>query len=384
MKAKSALGLMVLLLFIQLQSGPASAAPAEKLDSTSVQDLRAVAWRPAPDDTYALIAGDGGTVLRWTGRFFMTLDANTSSDLGGIGWHPSGSRALLVGREGAFLEYDGTGFRSSPQNRSFWFEDAKWRPQGDFALVAGHNGTLLRTDGSSVVRLNSTVNETIVSISWRPDGRFAFLCGDFPFVLRYDPEAGAVDRLSTGLSGQYLRGVSWRPDGGAALVFGTLGTLYRYDGSGFSPLNSPTANQWLAGAWSPDNKTALLSARAGLLYEYGDGRNLTAIATNTTLSLYTISYAPNGSYALCAGAGGLVLRYPAAAGPEPNPPVDGGGTDWLLLSAALVMVFALLTVGVAAYMVARSRRREREADELAEAELHAADLAALEKGRKGT
>ena len=384
MKPKTALCLTALLLLVQLQPG-AGALPddAERLDSTVAQDLRSAAWRPVPGDSYALLAGESGTVLQYTGKFFIKLQANTTSDLSGVGWHPSGSKALLVGKDGTFLEYDGTGFRSAPFNGSYWFEDAKWRPQGDFALVVGHNGTLMRTDGSAFTHLNSTVNVTVTSISWRPDGRFAFLCGDFSFVLRYDPETGEVARLETGVSGQYLRGVAWRPDGGAALVFGTLGNLFRYDGAGFAPLNSPTANQWLAGAWSPDNRTALLAARGGLLFRFEEGKNITKVATNTTESIYSIAYALNGSYALCAGSGGLVLRYPPTEKPQPDPPVDGhSGGDWLLLSAALVAAFALITAGVAVYMLVRARRKQREADELADAQLHAVELAAEKKDVK--
>jgi len=384
MNAKLALGLAALFLLLQFQPAAAEQSDAaERLDSTVSLDLRAVSWRPAPGDTYALVAGEGGTVLRYTGLFFMTLSPNTTSGLFGIGWHPSGSKALLVGRDGTFLEYDGTGFRSAPQDRTLWFEDAKWRPQGDFALVVGHNGTLARTDGSTLVRLNSTVNDTITSISWRPDGRFAFLCGDFPFVLRYDPQTGNVDRLDTGLAGQYLRGVSWRPDGGTALVFGTLGTLYRYDGAGFTLLDTPTANQWLAAGWSVDNRTAILAARAGLLYRFEEGKNLTPLTTNTTESIYSIAFAPNGSLALCVGSGGLVLRYPPAQIPGPIPPVDGDGTDWLLLSAAFLLIFSLMTVGVAVYMTHRARKRQHEADQLADAELHAVELAAKRKGEQG-
>jgi WD40 repeat protein len=377
---------MALILLVQLQPGAgALSGNVERLVSTVTLDLRSAAWRPVPGDSYALVAGESGTVLQYTGKFFIKLQPNTTSDLSGVAWHPSGSKALLVGRDGAFLEFDGNGFRSAPFNTTFWFEDVKWRPQGDFALVAGHNGTLIRTEGSVFTHLNSTVNFTITSISWRPDGRFAFLCGDFPFVLRYDPETGQSARLETGVSGQFLRGVSWRPDGGAALVFGTLGNLFRYDGSGFTPLNSPTANQWLAGAWSPDNRTALLAARGGLLYRFEEGKALAPITTNTTQSIHSIAYTLNGSYALCAGSGGLVLRYPPTETPLPNPPVDGDdGSDWLLLSAVLVATFALMTVGVAVYMSLRARRKQREADELADAELHAVELAAQKKGPEGT
>ncbi|MBM4248232.1 MAG: WD40 repeat domain-containing protein [Euryarchaeota archaeon] len=383
MSRKTALVLVGLLLLVQLQCPPAAAKAAERLESTASLDLRAVSWRPVQGDTFALIAGEGGTLLQYTGRFFMKPPAGTSADLNGIGWHPSGSRALLVGREGTLIEYDGAGLRAAPQNRTLWFEDAKWRPQGDFALIVGHNGTLARTNGSALTLLDPAVNGTLTSVSWRPDGRYAFVCGDFPFVLRYDPESGTVARLGTGVADQYLRGVSWRRDGGAALVYGTLGNLFRYDGAGFTPLDSPTANQWLAADWSPDNRTALLAARGGLLYMYEEGRPLSKVETNTTASICSIAYAPNGSYALCVGAGGLVLRYPPAPVDGQNPPVDGGdGTDWLLLTAALLMIFSLMTVGVAVHMTLRSRRREREASGLAEARLHAVELAARRKGRR--
>lgn len=386
MNSKTMPFLIALFLLLQLQPcGGAQADAAERLDSTVQLDLRAAAWRPVPGDSTALVAGEAGTVLQYTGRFFIRLQPNTTSDLTGVGWHPSGARALLVGKYGTFLEFDGTGFRSAPLNRTVWLEDAKWRPQGDFALVAGHNGTLMRTDGGTFSHLDSTLNDTITSISWRPDGRFAFLCGDFPFVLRYDPESGDVSRLETGVTGQYLRGVSWRPDGGAALVFGTLGNLFRYDGAGFRLLDSPTANQWLAGAWSPDNRSALLAARGGLLYRFEEGKALSPVATNTTDSIHSIAFALNGSYALCVGSGGLVLRYPPSEKPGPVTPTDGGdGTDWLRLSAVMLMAFALMTVGVAVYMISRSRKKQREAEELAGAELHALEVAAKKKGREGT
>ena len=364
-----------------LPSGRASTSPpgaVERLSAPADQDLKAVAWRPVPGDSYALVAGNAGTVFEYTGRFFIKLSANTTEDLTGIGWRPDGSGALVVGRSGTVMDFDGNLFTNISSNGTEWYEGVAWRPQGDFALLVGRSGLLARYEGGALSRLNSTVNYTIDSVSWRPDGRLAILCGDFPFVLRYDSATGGVMRLETGLTGQFLRFVAWRPDGSAALVAGTVGNIFRYDGTSFTPLDSPTADQWLAAAWAADNRTALLAASGGLLYLYEEGQPMLAVATNTTASIFSIAYVLNGSFALAVGAGGLVLRYPApTTGTQPpaTPPKATTDSAWLIFSGAALLAVSLLMVGVAAFTVHRARGRERQRRELVEAELHAATLA---------
>jgi len=269
-----------------------------------------------------------------------------------------------------------------PQNATHIFTDAKWRPQGDFALIAGHNGTLFRYSGGHFTRIQTNVSQPITCIAWRPDGRIAFLCGDFPYVLRYDPQTDEIIRLETGSDAYFLRFAAWRPDGGSAIVMGTLGVLFRYDGTNFIPQNSPTANQWLAASWSPDNRTALLSARGGLLFNYTEGAsNLTAISTNTTSSIYCIAYNLNGSYAIGAGDGGLVLRYPSSAVNPINPPDgDGEGASWLVISAAILLAVSAASILVAFLMVRRSRKKADERRELEDAEAHAAEIVVIKKG----
>jgi hypothetical protein len=352
----------------------------ERLTAPVDADLKAVAWRPVPADSYALIAGNAGTVCEYTGKFFIRLTANTTEDLAGIGWRPDGSGALVVGRSGTVLEFDGNDFRNLSSNGTDWYEGVSWRPLGDFALLVGRSGLLVKFEGGLLTRLNSTVKATIDCVSWRPDGRYALLCGDFPYVLRYDPATGEVLRLDTGLTGQFLRVAAWRPDGSAAIVAGTVGNIFRYDGTGFTPLDSPTANQWLAACWAPDNETALLSAGGGLLYLYNESRVMQRLATNTTSSIFSIAYALNGSYSLAVGAGGLVLRYPAPQAPQPGKPSRAApDTTWLLLSGAVLLATSLSMVSVAALTARRARRSERERLQLDEAEEHAAGLAAASK-----
>jgi WD40 repeat protein len=256
--AANAPAVIVLLILLMPAVGALGDPAAEKLQSPTSLNLRAISWRPVPGDSYALIAGESGTLLQYTGRFFINLSPNLTAGLYGIGWHPSGSSALIVGENGTVLLFNGQQVLSMPQNSTHVFEDVKWRPQGDFALIAGHNGTLFRYAGGAFTRIHTNISQPITSIAWRPDGRIALLCGDFPFVLRYDPETDSVLRLETGSDRYFLRYAAWRPDGAAALVMGTLGILFRYDGTDFVPLDSPTGNQWLAASWSPDNRTALL------------------------------------------------------------------------------------------------------------------------------
>jgi WD40 repeat protein len=357
----------------------------ERLQSPTSLDLHAVAWRPVPGDSYAIVTGEGGALLQYTGRFFINLSPNVTGALRGVGWHPTGSDALIVGDNGTVLDFDGQRIRSLPQNWTYVFEDVKWRPQGDFALITGHDGTVLKYSGGNFTRLDANLTQPVTCVAWRPDGRIAFLCGDFPFVVRYDPETGTFLKLETGSDQYFLRFAAWRPDGGDALVMGTLGVLFRYDGTGFVPLNSPTANQWLSASWSPDNRTAMLSARGGLLYGYTEGKgNLTPISTNTTSSINSLAYNLNGSYAIGAGDGGLVVRYPSSGENPPNPTTDGGEVAmWLWLSAGILIAVSAISMVVALFMVHRARKKADERQKLEEAEAHAAELAMAKKELKG-
>jgi len=362
-------------------------AAVEKLQSTTLLDIHAIAWRPVPGDSYALVAGDRGVLLQYTGRFFINLSPNLTGALRGVGWHPTGSHALVVGDEGTVLDFDGQAIRTIPQNSTTILDDVKWRPQGDMALITGHNGTILKYSGGNFTRLDANLTQPVTCIAWRPDGRMALLCGDFPFVVKYDPEVGSFQRLDTGSDAYFLRFAAWRPDGGSAIVMGTLGVLFRYDGTRFVSLNSPTANQWLSVSWSPDNSTALLSARGGLLYKYAEGtENLTAIATNTTSSINCIAYNLNGSYAIGAGDGGLVVRYPSSEVNPPNSPVDGDDMAmWLVLSATILLAVSAASILVAVLMVHRARKKADERRQLEEAEAHAEEIAkAKKRGNGGT
>jgi WD40 repeat protein len=386
MKPARHLAAVCALLFMLSPAAPCLASPSvERLQSPTSLDLHAVAWRPGSTDSWALIAGDQGALLQYTGHSFINLSPNVTGALRGAGWNPTGTRALVVGDGGTVLDYDGISLRFLSPNTTGILDDVKWRPQGDMALIAGHNGTVLKYSGGNFTRLDANLTQPVTCVAWRPDGRMAFLCGDFPFVVRYDPDVGTFQRLDTGSDLFFLRFAAWRPDGGSAIVMGTLGMLFRYDGTRFSPINSPTANQWLSASWSQDSSTALLSARGGLLYNYSEASgNMTPVATNTTSSINCISYNPNGSLAIGAGDGGLVVRYPAPPpGPVHNPPGGDGSALWLVVSAAVLLSVSLLMVAIALLMVHRSRKKERERRDLEEAEARASEVAAAKARSKG-
>lgn len=365
-------------LLAALMALPVMAQPApdsvHKLETTVQRDLFDVAWKPVVGDSYALIVGASGAMLQYTGRFFINLSPNVTADLLGVGWNPSGTGALIVGDGGTVLEFDGNSLRALQSGRSVRFEDICYHPGGTYALIVGHNGTLLKFDGNAFTNIATGTNAPIVSVSWRPDGRFAFLCGDFPEVMRYDPQTGEVIRLATGTT-QFSRKVAWRPDGNAAIVVGTVGTAFKFDGSNFVPLNSPSANEFLAASWSPDNRTATITARTGLMYRYEDGGAFQSIVTNTTASLRAVAYTLNGSYVLAVGDGGLAVRYPPSEAPPIEPPDGPVDQTFLYLSAAIIFGSGLAMLGVALYLSRRSRKRELDKRKLEEAQEHAQELA---------
>lgn len=67
--------------------------------------LNGVGWRPS-DNSFALIPGDGGTLLQYNGGMVSVLLTGTTNSLKKVAWNPSGNYALVVGESGTILKYN--------------------------------------------------------------------------------------------------------------------------------------------------------------------------------------------------------------------------------------------------------------------------------------
>jgi DNA-binding transcriptional ArsR family regulator len=104
--------------------------------------LTSVAWRP--DGAYALIVGQGGTLIKYHLKSGMVMiDSGTSEDLTTVSWKPDGSFALITGANGMVIRFDHDTQRCLriPTNTDLKLKDVQWDTSGEHAEITGENGT---------------------------------------------------------------------------------------------------------------------------------------------------------------------------------------------------------------------------------------------------
>lgn len=125
-----------------------------------------------------LLPTETGSVFRLKNdnlKKFSTPDDVIYHDLQ---WHPTDSHALLVGEEGSVLRWSGPDTleeHSLPQEKLLRTID--WHPDGEKALIGGTGGTLYLYESGEFTRITSDIDWTIQDINWHPDGDFAILVG---------------------------------------------------------------------------------------------------------------------------------------------------------------------------------------------------------------
>ncbi len=279
---------------------------SQPASSSTTNDLNAVAWKP--DDSYALIVGDHGTVLRYDGETFVEMDGPTTERLYDVAWAPDGRHALIVGGEGTILlfnnsqfvnidsyTYDalsgvtwqnntvafivggsGTVFRLEEENLTLLpartsnnLKDIEWYHRGGYGLIVGENGVVLKEYGTHFEELQSNTEAHLGKVSWRPFSvpyGEALIVGEDGSAIVYNDE-GFFMHLSTGVS-NLLTDVSWKNDGSSALIVGTQGLLLKFDGEDFSRESSAT-NGYIGGVdWKNFENTAIIVGGNGVVRKY--------------------------------------------------------------------------------------------------------------------
>ena len=102
------------------------------------------AWRP--DGSYALIVGEGGTLIKYNlkhGALFV--DTGTTENLTSVSWKPDGSFALITGSGGIVIRFDHDSQRCLriPTNTNLKLKDVQWDTSGEHAEISGEGGTTI-------------------------------------------------------------------------------------------------------------------------------------------------------------------------------------------------------------------------------------------------
>lgn len=297
------------------------------LFSGTTNRLRDAGWRP--DGSYALVVGDGGTILKYDGAAFTPLTSGTTLNLYSVSWKPDGSYALITGGGGGsrklLLKYDGNSLVTITSGSGGDFLGSTWKPDGSYAVIVGYNGFVQKYDGANFTDLEPTWGH-YSAVAFRPDGSQALIAdtgAPNTKVERFD--GVSFTSLSTGISSN-LQGVAWRPDGAYSLVVGTGGAVLKYDGNTTTALDSGIQRQFYAVGWRRDSSLALIvggrlgdifrrgESESGTVLTYdGDGFESLSLGELDSKAFFGLGWKPDGSYALIVGSGGTVLQYRPSA-----------------------------------------------------------------------
>jgi len=247
--------------------------------------------------TYALVAGDFGSLFSFDGRSLTRIRVPTSENLTDVEWRHDTAYALVTGENGVLLKYDGNSVESVTTDaaRGINFNSVAWAPDDSSALIVGTDhrgitmhGVLYKYTEDRVEKLHSVKYDGFQSVRYNPlNGSIALIIGvssreySHGIVVAYD---GHDLKPVPSNTNDTLNTVAWSPDGQYALIGGNIhgltinATLFRYAGGALSALSTSTccftndAHGTRAISFSRDHSVALINGNRGLVIVYVHGQ----------------------------------------------------------------------------------------------------------------
>jgi WD40 repeat protein len=263
----------------------------------------------------ALLVGDGGTVIEYTGDEFARLDSTTTENLRGAEFSPSGESAFACGNSGLVLSLTGGVWKRVKEDIRENLRRVAWDPSGKRTLFVGNNGAAYVYAGSSFEIVHGA-DTHLRSIAWHPRDGYALVAGNCfrdsvgglsPSPNLFRLEDGSLQDVSTlAESRADLTAASWRPDGSYCLLTGFDQTwhtpaLFRYGEEGLREIAWGSENIFpTACAWHPSGEYALIGTSAmtddegeTAVYKF-DGKSVTKLAKLGGLGVSCIAWSRDG------------------------------------------------------------------------------------------
>jgi hypothetical protein len=181
----------------------ANATSSESVSTGLNLTLSSVAWRP--DGSYALIVGEGGTLIKYSLKYGMIfLDSNTSENLTSVSWKPDGTFALIAGCNGMILRFDHAtqNCLRIPTSTNLKLKDVQWDTSGEHAEITGENGTSIIyppiEDGRPVVGISSPLAGSAVEGVFEVAGSASVKSGQIVRVEAKIDSGGWLPATGTG------------------------------------------------------------------------------------------------------------------------------------------------------------------------------------------
>jgi hypothetical protein len=199
------------------------------LDTSVTYDLKGIGFNHDTENTYALISGEGGELLKFEtsgGSYtFTPVDSGSTEDLEDVKFQDDNT-AIIVGTSGTILDYEdeetitpiSSGTTNDLNAVSFYISNT---------LIVGNDGKILGYDESQITDYSNEMWD-LYGIDWKDDGSEALICGESGDLFRFDPSTTNVLNYPNVVD-LNINDVGYDPDDDISVFSGDGGCAYSYE-----------------------------------------------------------------------------------------------------------------------------------------------------------
>ncbi|MCK5254188.1 MAG: hypothetical protein KAQ96_14615 [Thermoplasmata archaeon] len=314
----------------------------EWIHTGTEESLYDIAW----DWPLALIVGNHSTLLVWNAvtEDLTKIDVPLDQRFLGVTWERDEDKAIIVGNGGFIGIFNGTHVNALATGLTDYIYRIEWVPGEDYAVAVGDGGLLVKVNTTEVI--NSTrldLDWGLWRLDWNNQDNFGIIVGkDYSYippralVVRYNLTGTFNSFPVPGNSTSGLRSVAYNdddlPGNGEFLITGENSTVLMCDGSSVSIIPAPSDRtlrtcHW----WKPldQGRDFFVAGSRGLIMHHVDGV-WSNVSFDPREDLYSIDWRPQGDYGLVVGAGGHISKVSLNGGQVITSPVtnDLYDVDW--------------------------------------------------------
>jgi len=265
-------------------------------------------WGNSPNDVFAVSRSSYIIKILHYDDNNWTNMCGPSKQLNGI-WGSSSIDVFAVGDAGTIVRYNGSGWLSMNSGTSNQLNGV-WGSSSSDVFAVGASGTIRHYDGSSWSSMSSGTTNNLNGV-WGSSSSDVFAVGASGTILHYYNGGEGLKwySMTSGTSNQ-LNGV-WGSGSSDVFAIGNGGTILHYNGTTWSSMDSGTSNQ-LNGVWGSSSSDVFAVGNAGASADgtilHYDGSDWTTMYSGAQYNLNSIwGSGPNDVFAV--GNNGTILHY---------------------------------------------------------------------------
>ncbi len=234
-------------------------------------------WGSSATNVFAV--GWSGTILHWDGTSWTVMNSGTQRDLSAV-WGNSANSVFAVGGMQTILYWNGTNWTkmTTPELESSF--NAVWGTAYNNVYVVGSDGDIYHFDGTVWTAMDSGTKATLYAI-WGSSTSDIWAVGSATAHTHYNGSAWSSSPFPLMITYTGLWGTSASNIYIACVnVMTASGLVRHYDGSSWSTLTAPNGPP-LNGIWGSSNFDIFVVGDEGTILHYGGcGLKTASIGTN--------------------------------------------------------------------------------------------------------